>query len=483
VKDDVAPPDGSPSPGDHADLGADPRVLREMVNASREAPVPELDWSKVEARLFAAIDGDVAGAEPKLEAGQHNEVVADVVAEEVRPSMVPDAVAAAVQLAPAEVRQAPPKRSYGWLGAFAVAAAFALVWFAREAPQGSDVAVVSEPIDPMKLPAAPGMPGGARDVTALNRGDVVEAALGPVSFGKLGVLEWTLAAGGRLAVRQALQSSPEHVGRVGSENHEIELESGAIDGVISAQHELVVVAGDTQIATVGPATLSITRSSQRLVIDLKEGSASVGRRGERTNVRVLSAPVRASFSLDGGLKFEVIPDAPVAVVDAPRIDADAPLRVDADAPLRVDADAPLRVDAPPSDAPPSDAPVAPAPEAVKPEPVAVNNSKPVASAPATAALPAPEPATDEKPALSDASVSSTLMSCLTGVRAKEQSSSAAGVSVSVSSTLTVQTREDGTVKSASFSPPLRAEMQSCAVFLFRSKLTGGARTLAVPVSL
>jgi hypothetical protein len=75
------------------------------------------------------------------------------------------------------------------------------------------------------------------------------------------------------------------------------------------------------------------------------------------------------------------------------------------------------------------------------------------------------------------------MSCLAGVRAKEQGSSASGVSVSVASTLSVQTREDGSVKSASFNPPLRAEMQSCAVFLFRSKLSGGARTLSVPVSL
>jgi hypothetical protein len=205
-----------------------------------------------------------------------------------------------------------PKRRHGWLGAFAVAAAFALVWLAHEAPRQPDVAVVSEPIDPMTLPAAPGMPGGTRDVTALSRGDVVEAALGPVSFGKLGVLEWTLAAGGRLAVRQALSSS------LGGENHEVELESGSIDGVVSDKHELVVVAGDTQVSTLGPATISITRSSQRLVIDLKTGSAAVGRRGERNNVRVLSAPVRASFSLDGGLKFEVIPDATVAVVPRQR---------------------------------------------------------------------------------------------------------------------------------------------------------------------
>ncbi len=450
MKDEPSDPSVDTAPRGDA---SDPRVLREMVNASREAPMPELDWAKLEARVFAVIGDDATRpAERAPESDARDDRALEAV-EEVRPSMLPGAIAAAVQLAPAEAarvsRTAPPQRRYGWLGAFAVAAAFALAWFAREAPRGSDVAVVSEPIDPMKLPVAAGMPGGTRDVAALNRGDVVEAALGPVSFGKLGVLEWTLAAGGRLAVRQALSSS------LRGENHEVELESGSIDGAVSDEHELVVFAGDTQVSTVGPATLNITRSSQRLVVDLKTGSAAIGRRGERSNVRVLSAPVRASFSLDGGLKFEVIPDAPVAAVNPEAVANPGP------------------VDAPPSEP----APVTTAASEAKP-----NNAKSVASAPAAPASVSAS-ADGAGPALSDAAVSSTLMSCLAGVRAKEQGSGASGVSVSVASTLTVQTRDDGSVKSASFNPPLRGEMQSCAVFLFRSKLTGGARTLAVPISL
>jgi len=432
---------------------ADPRALREMVKAAQQQDVPELDWNKLESKLFAQLDGDSARSSQGDEAAFSPvpDLEIETVGEEVRPSLLPGAVAAAVQLSPAPSRVSPiaeRKNRFAWVGALAVAAAFVAVWFAREAPQQADIAVVSEPIDPMKVPAAPGM-SGARDLAALDRGDVVEAALGPVAFGKLGVLEWTLAAGGRLAVRQALSSLEN-----GVENQEIELESGSIASVVSAEHELVVVAGDTQVAMVGPATVSITRSSQLLVVDLKQGSASVGLRGDRGNVRMLSAPVRASFSLDGGLKFEIIPDAPVAAVEPVNAQRDVPPAVVADTTEQIPSEA-----------------------------ATLNNGKRVNSDPLNntpAATPGAEPVVA---VLSDAAVSSTLMSCLRGVRAKEQTNSSADVTVSVVSTLKVETLADGSVKSASFSPPLRGDMQSCAVFLFRSKLSGGARVLSVPVSL
>lgn len=418
----------------------DPRVLREMVRQAQEERLPDLDWDRVEQRLFAEVDGSTPPNAEVERASRAPLLVAQALgSDDGRPSLAPRAEAT---LKGAEATTG--HRAFRWVAALALAAAFALVWLGGPAPS-SDVVAAKDPIDPATLPLAAGL-GGSRDVAALESGDVVEAAIGPLAFGKLGVLEWTLAAGGRLVVQQALSASDGHI-------QVVELEAGSIHGAVGSG-ALVVTAGETEIATLGQAVMRVTRSSSKVVVDLQQGAVSVGPRGQRARGRVVTAPLLASFSLDGGKDFRVLPD-PVSAAVAPQ-----PAQVDAPA----EAPAPV-VDAPAAKAPPA----------------AVHEPRAPVAAPPVAEVAVVEPPA-EPPALSDAAVSATLHGCLTKVRAQPASGSPE-VSVSLASTLRVETRDDGSVKSASFNPPLRPELQACAVFLFKSRLSGGARVLSVPVSI
>jgi hypothetical protein len=56
-----------------------------------------------------------------------------------------------------------------------------------------------------------------------------------------------------------------------------------------------------------------------------------------------------------------------------------------------------------------------------------------------------------------------------------------GVAVDVGSTLRIQVAEDGAVVQAQFDPPLKPELQRCALFVLASRLGPGARTVAIPV--
>jgi hypothetical protein len=56
-----------------------------------------------------------------------------------------------------------------------------------------------------------------------------------------------------------------------------------------------------------------------------------------------------------------------------------------------------------------------------------------------------------------------------------------GVLVGVGSTLRLQVAEDGSVMQAQFDPPLKPELQRCALFVLASRLGPGARTIAIPV--
>jgi hypothetical protein len=56
-----------------------------------------------------------------------------------------------------------------------------------------------------------------------------------------------------------------------------------------------------------------------------------------------------------------------------------------------------------------------------------------------------------------------------------------GVAVGVGSTLRLQVAEDGSVVQAQFDPPLKPELQRCALFVLASRLGPGARSVAIPV--
>lgn len=445
----------------------EPRALRELIREAAEAPPPELDWGRLEARLFAELDGQSEGRQPR-----EREAVAALghdVAGDDRPSAVPQVADAQrtserePSLLPEPVHASPRRaRLHRWLGAVAVAAAAGLLWLSGGQLGGGPAApmVVAEPVDVEALPMAPGLPG-ARQVASLKAGDIVEAAVGPVAFGEQGVIEWTLSAGSRLVVRD-----PVPAGGLGSGMHVVELETGSMRGSLPATSAgvLVVMAGDTEVASLGPgAVFNVTRSSKRLVMHLERGSASVGMRGQRGAGRAFAAPLVAAFSLDGGVSVEVLEQETAALL-----------------PLPVETE-PAEPSAP-SQAQPAPPAVAPsAPRHVEPAPASVVGA-PAPSASVAAVAPQ-ETKVDPAATLSDSVASSTLVSCVSKARKERQAKAPDGVSVTVSSTLKVAVADDGTVKSAVFNPPLERELQGCAVFLLRSKLEPGARVLSIPVNV
>jgi ferric-dicitrate binding protein FerR (iron transport regulator) len=99
--------------------------------------------------------------------------------------------------------------------------------------------------------------------------------------------------------------------------HVVELEAGSMRGSLPSTSSgmLVVMAGDTEVASLGPgAVFNVTRSSKRLVMHLERGSASVGTLGQRGAGRAFAAPLVAAFSLDGGVSFEVLEEETAALL-------------------------------------------------------------------------------------------------------------------------------------------------------------------------
>ncbi len=484
------------------DRGTDPRILRELVREAAQDPVPSLDFDRIEARLFAEIDDERSQAQgassttrpsweparPSAYPAQTDPVVASaraVTPSESAPAMPsgrtkrdrePDIrVRGEDDLGPEaqkpESRGSRARRASRapFIAAFAAAAALLGVWITREhVPSAPTPVAVAEPIDAEKVPMAPGM-DGAHDLDALEQGDVVEAAVGPLDFGRADMMRWTLSAGSRLLVLEGIESG----------KHAVELQSGSLRGSISkdASVPLVVAAGDTEVVSIGPGSIfSVTRSSRRIVMQLEQGSASVGERGNPDGGRVFVAPLLASFSLDGGKTFELLspesltrvatsPERPVASLEA----TSSPFVVES-----------------------SERPQVVRPEAAKPEAAHVSASEASstsaktapAAASASVASVEPVPAPSPEPArLSDSAISSSVVGCIARIRDERQAKAAEGVKILVNSVLSIQVNDDGSVRGAAFNPPLERELQGCAVFVLRSSLQPGARVVTVPISL
>lgn len=501
----------------------DPRALREMIREAALDREPELDWDRIATRLFAEIeDGEVSHSKSALP-GELCASELSAEASAVRPSHAPDVggspavdaptgshspidpvpwkegQVAARSIAPAlgepRVNNAPgvdgPSRSEEdaassrwsrWVAVLAVAAAFVGLWLSHERSNESPSTIaIAEPIDTSQIPMAPGLEG-ARDLDALKAGDIVEAPVGPVVFGKSGSLEWTLAAGGRLVVRRGLQSGI----------HELELESGSLRGMVApgASMPLVITAGETEMVSLGAGSVfSVTRSSKRVVMHLEEGSASVGRRSvpsisrpwelaDRVDGRVFTAPMVGAFSLDGGDTFELLPTEIKTALSEPKSAAVfAPAVTDLE-PRRDVALAGAASSEPIRDAKdaPSSAPVRAQVSVPPAAPAIVSSAEPAVST--TVSAPPASPG-----ATSDATARSSILGCIAKIRNERQARAADGVRILVDSTLRVVVSEEGAVKSAVFNPPLEADLQGCAVFLLRTKLEPGARVLSIPVSL
>ncbi len=315
-------------------------------------------------------------------------------------------------------------------------------------------------VDPADVPMVPGM-SGTHDLSALRAGDMVEASAGAVSFAQADKVSWTLSPGSRVFVRSGIESA----------RHVLILESGSIRAQVLAPavgviDPFVVEAGETRVAVSG-TIFSVTRSTKGIVVDVEHGFVVVGPRDELGvgSGRLLHEAERGSFSLDGGRSFKsLLPERTAAV--SPDLGLNGLGARPSNATARVDgAAAELSTD--------GSAPATPqGRDDRRKEPTpAANDNGPLAPAPSD-------------PAMSEASIRVSLDRCFARVEAqKRQSSKDDSVSVTMRSTLRLRVAEDGAINGASFSPPLRSDLQGCAVSLLSAHVDRGARTVEIPVEI
>jgi hypothetical protein len=280
----------------------------------------------------------------------------------------------------------------------------------------------------------------------------VEATRAPVRFGQAGLVEWTLAPGSALRVRS-----------VGL-GHTVELVRGSLQAEVTPRDAseglveafAVEVAG-TRVAVHGTA-FSVTREADRVVVDVEHGAIAVGPVGHvgATTGHLLIGPARASFSLDGGRIARFLE----------RADSPMPAAVAA-------ATGPVGL-------PGAGLPAPAVAEARNPAgPQTVAGLRPHA-APAHAALQhdgaAASDAASELPRLTADLVAARLQGCF-----RQVYENAPSTLESVTSTLAIELKPDGTVQSARFNPPL-PQISACAGVALRGAFAPGTGHVDVPVS-
>lgn len=365
----------------------------------------------------------------------------------------------------------------------------------KNAPRSGETAEITAErwVDPTDVPMAPGL-AGAHDLGALRAGDMVEATAGAVSFGRTDkatqkFVSWTLAPGSRVFVRGGVDD-PRHVlvlesGSIRADFVGASTPTGGAGGVVDP---LVVEAGDTRVA-VQSSLFSVTRSSKGIVVDVERGLAIVGPREELGlgSGRLLHEAESGVFSLDGGRIFKSL--VPVRTALQPvrtsfGLDG-ASLDPSVASPVRAPEVGTAEVAANEANDAPSGHPVAG-------RPPLGSRSFPAEPSPAESATSVSGPSAGpgevvaaEPPMLSEGTIHASLDRCFAQVEAQHKAKGAPddGVALTMRSTLRLRVADDGAIKGASFNPPLRPDLQSCAVSLLSGRVAPGARTLEVPVEI
>jgi hypothetical protein len=241
------------------------------------------------------------------------------------------------------------------------------------------------------------------------------------------------------------------------------LERGSVEAQVTP-----VAAGEAFAVDVGHARVAVhgthlrverrqrdTGGSDVVVVDLNEGVVLVGEapRIGSTSGTLMTAPAHAEFAAD---------------------DALGTLNVTHEA-AQVRPPVALGTSMQPKAAPP---PAAPAP-ASRPEAAAdVHATVPAPAAPRVEPRPAPGGASPQTPA-ADPNAEGTIAAAVRACFAERPS--AANVTVSVSTTLRLGLREDGSVRSARFDPPVAPEVNACAApAIYRVRFThGGSAAVSV----
>ncbi len=312
--------------------------------------------------------------------------------------------------------------------------------------------VMAEPIP--HAVAAAGIafePGSAtvRDLSELRPGDVVAAGAEPVSFGRAGLVTWTLAPGSALRVRSAAEVGHTVVLERGSLRAEVTPRDPA-EGLVEA---FAVEVPGTRVAVHGTA-FSVTLEGDRAIVDVEHGAVAVGPVGHvgATTGHLLVGPSRASFSLDGGRTARLIERNPepiaVAAAEGPAPTVEAP------------SQGAVALAEPP---------VAPS-VAAAPQPGRTGHGP---AHPAGVAAVAPP----EAPLLTAGVVRARLERCFK----QSDLNGSSNLAVSVSTTLRIDVNPDGSPH-AVFDPPVKPALVPCAGSAIAGRFAPDAGHIDIPVT-
>ena len=289
------------------------RALRALAKEASDQPTPDVDWDRVENRLFAEISKTNG-------ANTHG------------------SPAAVLPMPTAPVAGKRAWRVAPWSAAFAaVAAGFVIYGVIASRDARDTVAAMDERTTPAKV-----APGG----DALQVGVVAEADAHPVSFEKPGIVSFTLHPESRVRVVD-VDESGEVPGAI-----TVALLRGSVHAEVTPRpngEAFAVEIENTRVAVHG-TSFTVTREADRIVVDVAHGSVAVGPTGHRgaTQGWLVVGPDRAAFSLDGAKRAEWLGSAHPGQAAA---DAKGPALVEA-RPSRTKRSAPGAVHAAPVHAAP-----------------------------------------------------------------------------------------------------------------------------------
>lgn len=433
----------------------------------RDEPEPEVDWRASEARLLAALGesskvrrglwavgspGDASGA--GLVAGARRRGVA---------------LAATLALAA------------GALGLYATqkSRTDAPTTGAPHALTTTGGATAAPSARTLSGDTLPKLASGAFDARAALAGERVTAGDAPITLGidgAAGRVRFTLAPRSRVRVEASAGAD--------ARGHVLSLEEGAVHAEVSPElaglegakadgHDGVfAVRVDGVTVSVRGTAFTVTRVGGGFEVDVSRGTVAVAASSEAART-LLRAPARASYSESGARETALPRDGTPTWVAAIETEVGGPkVGAATNLPAPLATLAPPGADAPAEPARPSRE-VPEAPRGARPPPASTGTPKgaePSPSAAPSAAAPRPQ---------SEASVRAGLRRCFDDHR----STAPDAARVTVSSTLRLTLRADGTVSSARFDPPLAPAVMTCAQgVLFGGAFAPGTPSLSIALS-
>jgi len=389
-------------------------ALDALAREAARAPLPDLDWDRVERGVFARID--------------HSE---------------PQKVASVAR------RVAPNRTGSVWSIALAAAAAVAVT---RLVPHDEGRASHVPPV----LTARTDTPSPATLAGPLKRGEVAEAGLEPLRYESRGNVTFTLAPASRVRVLSdgsSLEVSPRSPVRsapagASSGAMTVALLEGSLHAEVvpHSQGEVFAVeVGQTRIAAHG-TSFTVSRHDDRVLVEVVHGSVAVGPAGHpgATHGWLLVGPDKASFSLDGGQEASWMNEPSVLSSDDPGKSPTGDGASDVAAP---EATGVARASEP------TDRLEAFAPSPHRPR-AAASGRRRDAMRPGAEGTNTVEGVERQKPAI--AGILNRLTACY------ERQVASFGVRFSIKSSLTLTVAPNGTVREGVFDPPLSPTLMACA---------------------